>query len=345
MKTCPSCGAEAPDDARTCGVCEKSFDQPDAVATAAAAPPPEAPLAPAARESGLTACPQCKAAWQPGAVVCVSCGYDARIGRRLSTVHGVEDEPPIVRPTRGLEPVRQGLFLQLIVVSLWLLSIPLSIIFAVQRAELVQMVEVRADADLQQPVLVAAWVMAAALIAFAALQWLLGLIGSILCLWMPRESGARAPLVASLVLAAAIVPVHIAVVMQGWHTAVLALLWLPAWIAWMIALRNMAYYLQRREEAQEAVGIIVHMLIILFLIPGVGFPALFLAVLWMISVESLACIGFIVGMGVGTLAFIGWLIYYVRVLFDLFRVIATLRQELLPRPSGKDAASAGVSEE
>src|SRR5687767_14341337 len=47
----------------------------------AAPPPSRSPSPPVAPGPGA-ACPSCRAAMRPEAVICVECGYDARAGRR-----------------------------------------------------------------------------------------------------------------------------------------------------------------------------------------------------------------------------------------------------------------------
>ena len=59
----------------------------------AAQPKPKHAAAPAA-DAGLR-CPSCGGAMQPGAVICVSCGFNLKTGKRMSTVMGgVEDAAP-----------------------------------------------------------------------------------------------------------------------------------------------------------------------------------------------------------------------------------------------------------
>lgn len=58
---------------------------------AAAAPPKRAAAAPAA-DAGLR-CPSCQNPLQPGAVICVHCGFNLKTGKRMSTVMGGEDAP------------------------------------------------------------------------------------------------------------------------------------------------------------------------------------------------------------------------------------------------------------
>jgi hypothetical protein len=62
--------------------------------------------APAA-DAGLR-CPSCSGAMLPGAVICVSCGFNLKTGKRMSTVMGVDtgDAPPAAAPAgRGVPGV------------------------------------------------------------------------------------------------------------------------------------------------------------------------------------------------------------------------------------------------
>ena len=90
-------------------------------------------------------------------------------------------------------------------------------------------------------------------------------------------------------------------------------------------------------------GIVVHVLLAVLVIPEVGFRLLAFAVLWLMSLQSFECLAAVVAVAVGIVAFVAWLYYYVRVLFSLFRMIATLRQELLPKPSGPAATAVSES--
>ena len=222
MITCPFCTTEAPDGARTCTNCGKPFDAAAEI--------------PAAGEAGLSLCPQCKAAWKPGAVLCVACGYDARVGRPLSTVRGVEEPPAVVRPTTGFGPVPTGLRLHRIGVCLWLLSIPLGLILEVQKLEVASLMATGSETGVTRGPLIAAVVMLITLVSLAVCQWVLGMLGSVLCLWLPRESRARGWLVASLALGLLMVAAGAFVVWYDWPALLLTLVWLPSWFAWMMSM-------------------------------------------------------------------------------------------------------------
>ena len=70
----------------------------------AAAPPPSkggrgAAAAPVA-DAGLR-CPSCGGAMQAGAVICVSCGFNLKTGKRISTVMGIEPDPAAATAAPG----------------------------------------------------------------------------------------------------------------------------------------------------------------------------------------------------------------------------------------------------
>ncbi len=89
-KTCVLCGEDCSGkprtkDARGRYYCQPCYDeakrQVDARKAAAAAPPPPPPIAPGLGQQG---CPGCGAPMTPGAVVCISCGYDVRKGEAVA---------------------------------------------------------------------------------------------------------------------------------------------------------------------------------------------------------------------------------------------------------------------
>ena len=88
---CPNCSQvlEAPEDMAgqvvECPACQQQITVP---APAATAPEEagEAPLEDAAPAS--TACPSCGAEMESGAVLCISCGYHTKLGKKIDTSLG-----------------------------------------------------------------------------------------------------------------------------------------------------------------------------------------------------------------------------------------------------------------
>ena len=78
---CPHCGQslEGPEEMAgqtiECPACQQSFAIPGA--------PRAAPAAPAA-----PACPACQAAMEPGAVLCLQCGFHSKLGKKIDTKFG-----------------------------------------------------------------------------------------------------------------------------------------------------------------------------------------------------------------------------------------------------------------
>lgn len=79
-KKCPYCVAEIPAEARKCKFCGEWVEKP----TADAAPATGAPAteAPAKLVAPFTTCPSCNTPAPDGALLCVQCGYDVRLGQR-----------------------------------------------------------------------------------------------------------------------------------------------------------------------------------------------------------------------------------------------------------------------
>ena len=75
---CPSCNQhlEAPAEmagaAVECPTCNQAITVPAA-----------GPAAPAAPQANV--CPSCNAEMQPGAVLCVSCGFHTKLGKKITT--------------------------------------------------------------------------------------------------------------------------------------------------------------------------------------------------------------------------------------------------------------------
>jgi Zn ribbon nucleic-acid-binding protein len=90
--TCTQCGhqLQAPDSAvgrqGRCPKCRSTFTiQAPTFAAPASPPPAPATAGPPPITPDIAGCPACRAALQPGAVLCVNCGYDLRIGDRRGT--------------------------------------------------------------------------------------------------------------------------------------------------------------------------------------------------------------------------------------------------------------------
>ena len=389
MKTCPSCRTEAPDDAGACGSCGKLFEPlgavsgpPDASAASTNGPAPE-PTAKdgtaAAQENGLTACPQCKTAWQPGAVVCMTCGYDARIGRRLATVHGKEEEAPIERPTAGAGPVRMGLTLHAVRAGLLLITILVALLVAiltvqVQNAEDFAPQGVKVPEANQPPPepgqntapvppvetvpagpdytpVVAALVLALIALALALAQPVLGIAGSIRCLWTPRQAKVRPWIVASLacdglaflgaagVLAWAcwqLTSLQLdpskppgATDLAAWPLRLASLPVVAAWVLFMVFAGKTAAFYEQKDEASQTMGVVISGLIAWLAFPLIVFPLLIENITWLARDLIGALMAYILTAAFG----IGWFAFGIWIVYQVFGLTNAVRRALGAKPS------------
>jgi hypothetical protein len=95
-KKCPYCVAEIPTEARKCKFCGEWVEKPPTEASPGAAAPAKLP-------TPFTACPSCHAAAPDGALLCVQCGYDVRIGQKRY-VRYQPLAPPKEETTQGGTP-------------------------------------------------------------------------------------------------------------------------------------------------------------------------------------------------------------------------------------------------
>jgi hypothetical protein len=161
-------------------------------------------------------------------------------------------------------------------------------------------------------------------IAMNFLAPLLGLSGSILCLWVPSQSGAKGFIIASLTLDLVALPVGLLLRLlslfpEGQLLAVLGvvpafLMGFIAWALFMVFLQKLSSYFHEETLAEEAQALLIRGIVILVLAPVVFFILLGLALL--------PCIGFIF-----VLMVLGYSLYY----FFLFLrrqldLIGSLRQ-------------------
>lgn len=156
---------------------------------------------------------------------------------------------------------------------------------------------------------------------------LLGLAGSILCLWVPGGSGARPWISLALALDTVLFPLAVVRTLAGLGpTAVLVLmsvsflLILAAFVFFMIFLSTLAEYLDQPGLSQEA-----HHL----LFKGIALPVAFLmlvVLLYALMHVSPQLFGI-----PGVILLIIWLVVYLNFLFELLNLISSLRQVLATR--------------
>lgn len=96
-KKCPFCLAEIPAEARKCKFCGEWVEKPPQPSAPEAVAPAAAPATP------FKTCPACQAAYPTGALLCVQCGYDARLGTKRYVRYQPPAPPKEETPEPGVE--------------------------------------------------------------------------------------------------------------------------------------------------------------------------------------------------------------------------------------------------
>jgi hypothetical protein len=174
-------------------------------------------------------------------------------------------------------------------------------------------------------------------VCFLLMAPTLGLIGSIFCLSVPKEAGARRLLVASLLFelgpfaltyftfAGALQPAEEALGLKGRNIAFLGglLFQLTSWFFFMLFLRQLALYLDQQVQADEVVQLLAKGFALL-LIP----PLIVLGSAWLM--EVLVFLGCLLGPIMMALPFVV-LVLYIMFLFQQLALIGALRQAICNR--------------
>jgi hypothetical protein len=179
---------------------------------------------------------------------------------------------------------------------------------------------------------------------------LLGITGSILCCWVPSQTGAKALIIISLVVdcCALLFPV-LAIVIVGAGAAmgglgsgagalglILILLCpvclLAGFILFMLFMRQLSAFLGEHGSADECVGIIVHFLL-LFVGAPIGLIAV--SVVFFVIIARDRASGASAGGFMGCIfamflfvAIIALLVFWIKLLFRILNLIGSLRQTL-----------------
>lgn len=240
-------------------------------------------------------CPGCGKELPAGAVLCIECGYDRRTRRKRETIHAQsEEEPDAPRRKRlpaGLSKVQLGLgfhYARLVLLLLAVLVLLGLVCFGGT---------VRAWAAV--PVLVLGGLAALGIVLLAAV---LGVVGSVLCLWVGRPSRAWWFIFGSLLLDALTLPLAVFVqppelyVLLGWVVQ------LASWILFMQFLRRLAVYVDRSGDAND---------VMVFITRGV---ALFVAVPLLLVLLGLYASLSDAATAQGLLV-AGWVIVLVQIIF------------------------------
>jgi hypothetical protein len=336
---CPACGQRALPFQTRCLHCNARLNEvvpaePSAAGAVQAAAPADGK------------CPGCGKELAPAAVLCIDCGYDLRTGRKRATVHAGAEEgsDAEARPRKrkrhaplpaGLATVRVGLglhYARLVLTLLTFLALMGLVCYAAMTRAQVQ------DRGVA--------VGALATIAVGLLAALLGVVGSILCLWVGRASRARGFILASLVLDA------LTVAVAAWARAAALpdlLAWVPAfasWILFMLFLRRLALYLDRPGEADECMALITRGVALLVAVPLLLFLLAQVAILWGFLARNVSAL-FLLG-AVSVLIVILQFIFLVKLFFSILGNIQTLRAAIAsrlptggPKPEGREPADPG----
>ena len=260
---CPKCGSplKIPDAGQASKPAQpkpqpKPQQQKQRPAEAAAPGPISDPMGDLLDDAGLDGksppnlCPGCRVVMPQGAIVCMQCGYNQKLGRKMETVHeseepdvaegGLASAPHQAAPAKGsLSLVALGLNLILLGIAIVCLM-PLLIFLAVFVAPL-------------RPLLV---IVPLGMIGGS----LLGIVGRVLCLTVPKASGAKELIIVAIIMEFGALGISVA----GMVTTVSqvvdmvgGLLSLAATVAFLLFLKRLADYLRRSDLAQRAQTLIV----------------------------------------------------------------------------------------
>jgi hypothetical protein len=144
----------------------------------------------------------------------------------------------------------------------------------------------------------------------------------VLCAFVPRESGARGLILASLVLDVIAIPTGIYLALFNLPRPELLVLGLSliAWMLFVLFLRRLAAYLDQKGSAHEAAGILVGGLLLMVAGPLLGALLILLAVVS--PVWAPLC--FLAGLPLA----IGWFVLLVRLFFQLLSLLQVLREAI-----------------
>jgi len=340
---CPACGQKALPLETRCRYCNARLNQVLPVEPAASeaiqvAPPvmpseaiQVAPPLPLSTAEGK--CPGCGKELPAGAVLCIECGYDLRSGRKRETVHALaEEEPGPDAPRRkrkrgrdllppGLGKVQLGLGFHYARLVLTLLVV------LVLMGLMCYGVTTKAKPD--DPGLVIGGLAA---LGIALLAAVLGMVGSVLCLWVGRASRAWGVIFASLVLDVLTVPLVVYLQLAalprllGWPVEFVS------WLLFMLFLRRLAHDIDRPGEANEVMALITRGVALL-----VGVPlllvllALFAFLYGVFSITTARLL-----LVVSAVIIFVQLIFLIQLFFSIIGNIQTLRAAITSRLPGRE---------
>jgi hypothetical protein len=169
--------------------------------------------------------------------------------------------------------------------------------------------------------------------ALSLVQPILGMVGSMLCLWVPAKSEAKGFILASLVVDALTLPVGLgltilAMALQvGGEQSPLKLLaalatapmGMISWILFIFFLRKLAYYLRQQDHGDDALRLVIQALAIVVLGPvALGLAFVLFLFVWWLGVPSVLVTIFA---GAGMM---------LKTLFSTLEIIGALQQSIRP---------------
>jgi hypothetical protein len=168
-------------------------------------------------------------------------------------------------------------------------------------------------------------------------QPVLGIMGSVLCLWVPDKAKAKGFILASLVIDVLALPIGLGLTIASMmlhpegQPAPIRLIGLAplatgpmgmaSWVLLIFFLRRLAYYLKEREAGDEALRVVLRALGVILVGPiALTFALLIFIFVWWIGVPTVFVTIFA---GVGML---------LKVLFGTLEIIGGLRKAIRPEP-------------
>jgi hypothetical protein len=311
---CPACGQQALPLQSRCLHCNARLNEVLPVKPSDAVPAVLLPV------DGK--CPECGKELAEGAVLCIECGYDLRTGRKRTTRHARAEEEPEPQPRRklhvgplplGLSYVQLGLgfhYARLVLTLLVVLALMASIAYA--------------GLTKAQPGDLGLLVAALALIGLVLLAAVLGLLGSIFCLWVGRASRAWGFIFASLVLDLLTVPLGVYLQIASLPPWISCGVIFVSWILFMLFLQRLALYLDRPGEANELMTLIVRGIALVVAVP------LLLILLGMVAMIVFPSPGVLIVLLMVVIVVVQF-IYLVKLFFSILGTIQTLRATIASR--------------
>jgi hypothetical protein len=328
---CPACGQKALPLQTRCVYCNARLNEVLPAEQAGEAIQPSTPVSLPPADGK---CPGCAKELAAAAVLCIECGYDVRTGQKRETVYAVtEEEPGPNAPRRmrkrgreqlpaGLGKVQLGLGFHYARLVLTLLAV------LVMLGLLCYGVTVRPRPDDLGLVIVGL-----AAVGIAQLAAGLGLVGSVLCLWVGRGSRAWWFIFASLLLDGLTLPLVIYLQIAALPPLIAWVVEFVSWLLFMLFLRQLALDVDRPDEADEVMALIIRGVALL-----VGVPLLLVL---------LALFAFLYGtfskatarwiLAVSVLILVVWFILVIKLFFSVLGNIQTLRATITSRLPGKEA--------